>query len=290
MKTLRRTLALFLSAAFTISALAVGASANYSAYTDASSVGSAYAEAVDLLTGLNIVSGATSTTIDPKGNYTREQAAQIICYMTLGQAAADALKCSSVPFTDVPADRWSSGFIAYCVSQGIISGNGDGTFDPTGELTGYSWAKMLLCSLSYGKSGEYTGRSWEFAVAKDAVSLDIFKKDAAAATGSAITREQAILLAFNTLFISTVEPQYNNDNRKEYVTAYNYSNKSIAYLVYGFAGLNTSDANVGKGINGTDYAATATTLGKYYRTQNGVRGYSWYYKSTTTPCTGFYTD
>ena len=166
MRTLKKSLALVLVVAMAVSLLSVGAFASSSTYTDSSKVGATYAEAVDLLTGIGVVSGTTSTTLEPTGNYTREQAAKVITYMTLGKTAADALVTGTAPFTDVAADRWSAGYIAYCVSQDIIIGRGDGTFDPTGALTGYAWAKMLVTALGYNKAGEFTGPSWEIAVAK----------------------------------------------------------------------------------------------------------------------------
>ena len=67
--------------------------------------------------------------------------------MMLGKADADSLRCTKAPFDDVAADRWSAGYIAFCVEQGIIDGMTETTFEPTGTLTGFQWAKMLLCAV-----------------------------------------------------------------------------------------------------------------------------------------------
>lgn len=277
MKSLNRTLSLVLVLVMVFGLFGV-ASASFSTYTDAASVGAAYAEAVDVMTGLGIVNGTTATTLDPTGSYTREQAAKVVAYIALGKTTADALACSAAPFTDVAASRWSAGYIQYAVSQGIINGMGDGTFNPTGALTGYQFAKMLLCALGYGKASEYTGAGWEIAVAKDALGLKIFKGDTTAATNSVISRQQAMLMAFNAMFKATATPTYQWDNGVRHVTDYDDTGASYATLVYGY--------NADNGASD----ASAPALAKVFTTVNGVYGHYWYYKSTSTPISAFYSD
>ena len=276
MKSLNRTLSLVLVLVMVFGLFGV-ASASSSTYTDSTSVGTAYAEAVDLLTGIGVVNGTTSTTLEPTGNYTREQAAKVICYLTLGKSTADALACSTAPFTDVAASRWSAGFVQYCVSQGIINGMGDGTFAPEANLTGYQFAKMLLGALGYGKSGEFVGSGWEIAVAKEALGLKIFKGDTLAATNNYITRQQAMLMAANTLFLATVKAKYAYDNGVKYVSEYTTGGASFAATIYGYDSTKTAASDA------------ASALVKVTTTVNGSVGYKWYYKSTSTAVTGFYT-
>lgn len=77
-------------------------------------------------------------------------------------------------FSDVPASFWASKYIAFGVETGYINGRGDGTFDPDGQLTGYEWAKMLLCALGYDtKVEQFVGNSWAINVAKYALRSDI---------------------------------------------------------------------------------------------------------------------
>ena len=168
-------------------------------YTDAKDIGEAYVEAVGVMTGLEIVDGMTETTIDPTATYTREQAAKIIAYMVLGKTAADSLTCTVAPFDDVAADRWSAGYISFCVEQGIIDGMTDTTFEPTGTLTGFQWAKMLLSAVGFNAKGEFTGDSWSLNTARVAHSVGLFTGDAAGADHVALQRQQAMLYAFNTL-------------------------------------------------------------------------------------------
>ncbi len=182
MRTLKKTLSLLLAVALVLSLTVVGASAAYTGnkvdtLKDAADVGADYSEAVGVMVGLGIIEGYDDGTLRPETNYTREQAAKIIAYMQLGPEKADSLRCTTAPFTDVAADRWSAGYIAYGVEQGIIDGMGDGTFAPEAQLTGYQWAKMLLCAVGYGVNDEYVGSSWSLNTAKDALDKGIFDGD-----------------------------------------------------------------------------------------------------------------
>ena len=204
MRTLKKTLSLLLAVALVLSLTVVGASAAYTGnkvdtLKDADEVGEAYSEAVGVMVGLGIIEGYEDATLRPTTTYTREQAAKIIAYMQLGPEKADSLRCTTAPFSDVNADRWSAGYIAYCVEKGIIDGMGDGTFQPEAKLTGYQWAKMLLCAVGYGANDEYVGNSWSLNTAKDALDKGIFDGDLEGADHTPLQRQQAVLYAFNAL-------------------------------------------------------------------------------------------
>ncbi len=199
MRTLKKTLCLVLALVLCLGLASVAFAGNFDGYTDADKIGAKYEEAVAVLMGTGVVNGMTATEIAPEGNFTREQAAKIVTYMTLGGTLADVLKADNDPFTDVKANRWSAGYIAYCVDKGIIAGYGDGKFGPTDTLTGYQFAKMLLVAIGYGKSSDYEGKSWSINVAKDAFTAGIFEGDATAATNEPVQRQQAMLMAFNAL-------------------------------------------------------------------------------------------
>ena len=202
MRTLKKTLSLVLVVAMVLGLCVVGASAynKVEDFTDdVSKIGTAYYEAVGVLTGIGVIDGMTETAFEPQGTYTREQAAKIIAYMMLGKDKADSLGCTVAPFEDVAANRWSAGYIAFCVEQGIIDGMTETTFEPTGTLTGFQWAKMLLCAVGFGVNDEFTGSSWSVNTAKVAHTVDLFAGDLAGADHVALRREQAALYAFNVL-------------------------------------------------------------------------------------------
>ena len=223
MRTLKKTLSLLLAVALVLSLTVVGASAAYTGnkvdtLKDAADVGADYSEAVGVMVGLGIIEGYDDGTLRPETTYTREQAAKIIAYMQLGPKDADSLRCTKAPFTDVAADRWSAGYIAYCVEQGIIDGMGDGTFQPEAQLTGYQWAKMLLCAVGYGRNDEYVGSSWSLNTAKDALEKGIFEGDLVGADHTPLQRQQAILYAFNAL--TGVKVVVYSPSLGDYITKY----------------------------------------------------------------------
>ena len=202
MRTLKKTLSLVLVVAMVLGLCVVGASAKDAVENftdDYQKVGAAYQEAMGVMVGVGIIDGMTETALEPQGTYTREQAAKIIAYMLLGKSKADSLKCTVAPFDDVAASRWSAGYIAFCVEQGIIDGMTATTYEPTGTLTGFQWAKMLLCAIGFGVKGEFTGSSWSVNTALVAHKVDLFKGDLDGADHTALRREQAALYAFNVL-------------------------------------------------------------------------------------------
>ncbi|PKM72750.1 MAG: hypothetical protein CVU91_06895 [Firmicutes bacterium HGW-Firmicutes-16] len=200
MKSLNRTLSLVLVLAMCLGLMGIATAATF---TDSASV--QYTEAVDVMTGLGVINGMDTGSFNPQGNLTREQAAKLVCYLSMGKTAADALRASSAPFTDVAADRWSAGSIAYCVQQGIVAGNGDGTFAPTANVTGYQFAKMLLVALGYDASIEqFTGPSWSINVAKYAFANKLFTGNDAFNGNAAATREEAALYTLNLIQAKTV--------------------------------------------------------------------------------------
>ena len=107
---------------------------------------------------------------------------------------------------DVPTTNTFAGYITYCSQQGIISGYADGTFRPSGTLSGNAFMKMLLGALGYDSSREgYTGSNWTVNVIKQAVGIGLDDGNDDFVGSAAVTREEACLYAFNTLQATMVE-------------------------------------------------------------------------------------
>ena len=207
MRNLKKVLSLVLALAMALSLMTVALAADKSDFVDADEI--TYTEAVDVLQALGILGGDDSGNFNPTGVLTREGAAKIICYLLMGSTAADNLSTTTAPFNDVPANRWSAGYIAYCKTQGIVGGDGTGNFNPNGEINAYGFAKMLLVALGYDANIEqFGGSDWTINVARLANVNGLFEgNDAMVGTGT-MTREEASLYAFNTLKADMVE--YNN--------------------------------------------------------------------------------
>jgi len=172
-------------------------------YVDADDI--TYKEAVDVLSALGIVEGTGSAGLRyfrPRDFVTRAEAATIITRLMLGRAVADSLPATATIFTDVRASHWASRYIAYCVSQGIVAGYGNGRFGPDNRVTSSQFAAMLLRAIGYGRQGEYEGRMWETNVIVDAMRVGILDLNINFQLNA--DREQTAKYAFNALLVDMV--------------------------------------------------------------------------------------
>lgn len=198
MKNLKKVLSLVLALAMALSLMTAAFAADAEDFADYDEV--SHNEAVDVMVAAGVFNGVgDGNNFDPNGTLTREQAAKIITYMMLGQTDADKLTTVVAPFSDVAADRWSAGAIAFCVNKGIVAGVGGGRFNPTGELTGLQFSKMLLVALGYTPSAEgLEGTAWAINAASLGVAAGLADDLEAVTLSGPITREQAARMALNT--------------------------------------------------------------------------------------------
>ena len=195
MRTLKKALCLVLVLCMVFSLCAVGASAT--SFSDDAKITAKYDEAVEVLSGLKVINGMNdaANSFAPQGTLTRAQAVVIITKLLNADVAAASGK---TVFTDVPATHWASKYVSYCYDSGLISGNGDGTFGPDDQLTGYQFALMLMRALGYDPTFEEIGGSdWQLDTAKLALNIGIADGELLAA--KPFTREMACQMAFNTL-------------------------------------------------------------------------------------------
>ena len=196
MRILKRNLAFMLALVMMLGLMVTANAANVEDYKDYNDI--EFVEATDVLTAIGVLEGEDGV-FYPERVLTREEGAKIITYMMLGKDGAEALSTSAAPFNDVAANRWSAGYIAYCVSQGIIGGYGNGNFGPTDTLTANQFAKMLLCAVGYNVNGEFTGPNWENETSKTALTEGVFDGNLGANFADGVERQEAALYAFNTL-------------------------------------------------------------------------------------------
>ena len=196
---MKKFLSLVLALVMTMSLVTVSAGAKD--FTDSGELsGEQYAEAVNVMSEMGIIDGYAGGDFRPQGTLTRQAAAKIIACMILGKTTAESLGTSAAPFKDVPAGSSFAGYIAFCVERGLIDGYADGTFRPTGTLTGFAFLKMLLGALGYDSSIEgYTGPNWTVNVAGRAYEIGLTAGNDEFVGAQACTREQAALYAVNTL-------------------------------------------------------------------------------------------
>ena len=204
---MKKFLSLVLALVMTMSLVTVSAGAKD--FTDDSEI--TYKEAVDVISALGVVDGYSGGDFRPDDVLTRGAAAKIICNLILGPTTASALSAGTAPFKDVPVTNTFAGYITYCSQQGIISGYADGTFRPTGTLSGNAFMKMLLGALGYdSKIENYTGANWTVSVIKQAVGIGLDDGNDEFVGSKAVTRQEAALYAFNMLQSTMVEYDQQN--------------------------------------------------------------------------------
>ena len=189
---MKKLLALVLALVMSMSLVTI----SNAAFKDADSID--YKEAVDVMNAVGVFIGDEKGNFNAKENLTREQAAKIIAYLELGSKAADAMVGGNT-FTDVASSRWSAGFIAYCAQAGIVSGVGDGKFDPAGQLTALQFGKMLLVELGYDAKAEgMVGTDWAINTSKLMAGTKLMD-GISGSVNQVLTREKAAQMCLNAL-------------------------------------------------------------------------------------------
>ena len=190
MKTLKKVLAVVLALAMVLG-MAVTASAGFK---DAEKI--TYKEAVEVMSLAGVINGFPDGTFKPEGTLTRAQAAKMIVYALGLEDTSLGYKAN---FGDING-HWAETPISVAAGLGIVAGMGNGQFAPDATLTGFQWAKIILCAMGYDAEIEgLVGAGWEAKVAKlmKAVEMD---EDLAKFDGSKpVSREVAAQMLFNVL-------------------------------------------------------------------------------------------
>ncbi len=217
MTNLKKTLAVVLAFAMILS---MGAVSTFAAYSDVTA-GTVVSEAVDILSGLNILTGFEDGTFKPEETVTRAQMAAIIC-RTLGYEDQAQSSMGSTVFNDVAADHWASGYINVAQAQQIINGYGDGNYGPEDKVTYEQAVKMIVSALGYdiaaaAKGGYPTGY---LAIA----SAEGITKSANGKVGDAASRGTIAVLVYNALEVRLMDQ---NSWSTDGTDTYGKDNKNI---------------------------------------------------------------
>lgn len=203
MKNFKKLIATLL-AVIMVASTAMTASAATVDYTDGYEVD--FVEAVDVMSAIGVINGNPDGSFNPTGEVTRAEMAKMVTFiLNEGEDVAADYEGTN-DFTDC-GWHWAKGYIAFAENQGIVDGNGDGTFNPDGSVTGAEGAKMLLTALGYNSETEgYLGTSWASNVITDARSAGLVKDMPKGFSYTApMTRDQAAQMMFNALKATMVD-------------------------------------------------------------------------------------
>ena len=195
---MKKLLAMVLALVMTLS-LAVSASA----FKDDKDISADYAEAVAVLDGMGVFKGYEDGSFKPTGDITRAEVATIIYRIYTGDVAKNdksGLYSTYNKFSDMTGAGWAAGYIGYCANAELVKGYPDGTFKPSGKITGYEVLAMILRAVGYDKNGEFSGADWALNVAKYAEQLGILKNVAKTTNlGAPATRELVAEMLFRAI-------------------------------------------------------------------------------------------
>ena len=147
---MKKLLAMVLALVMTLS-LAVSANA----FKDDKSISDDYAEAVAVLNGMGVFKGYEDNSFKPQGDITRAEVSAIV-YRVYTQDVKDAkasMYATYNKFSDMAGAGWAQGYIGYCANAELVKGYPDGTFKPSGKVTGYEVLAMILRAVGYDKTG-----------------------------------------------------------------------------------------------------------------------------------------
>ena len=194
---MKKLLAMVLALVMTLS-LAVSANA---AFKDADKVSDTYEEAVAVLNGMGVFKGYEDGSFQPQGDITRAEVAAIV-YRVYTQDVKDAkasMYATYNKFSDMTGAGWAAGYIGYCANAELVKGYPNGTFQPSGKVTGYEVLAMILRAIGYDKNGEFSGADWALHVAQTAQQAHVLDNVKGVDLNAPATRELVAELLFRAI-------------------------------------------------------------------------------------------
>ena len=204
-----------------------------------------YAQAVQELSALDVISGYDDGTFGPDKLVTRAEITKMIVDALAERSSAEA-STESTKFADVSADHWAKGYINQGVADGFIAGMSDTEFDPDANVTYVQAQKMLVSAIGYETYAQAQG-GWPTGYKTYAASLDITKGISGIKDSTELTRAQVaqmidnamgaplcVIASWKTEWNGTKTPNLEVRDGKEgraYETL--FTEKHDAYKVYG---------------------------------------------------------
>ena len=145
MKNLKKLISVIIAVIMIVGSFATVSAADYA---DVESTNSYY-KAIQVLSGLGIAKGDEAGNFNPTADVKRSEMVTFIC-RAMGEEDI-AAGAAGANFTDVAANHWAAGYIAWGVNRGIINGMGDGTFAPDAPVKYQDAVVMIMRALGYDR-------------------------------------------------------------------------------------------------------------------------------------------
>ena len=216
---MKKLLAMVLALVMTLS-LAVSANA---AFKDVKDIDETYAESAAVLNGLGVFKGYEEKdgtfSFQPKNAITRAEVAAIVYRIYTGDVKDAYVKNYETynKFGDMAGAGWAKGYIGYCANAALVKGYPNGTFAPSGKVTGYEVLAMILRAVGYDQKNEFTGADWALHVAEIAERQGILDNVKGVDLNAPATREVVAELLFQSINVPMVT----------YTAAFGYQNVGL---------------------------------------------------------------
>lgn len=161
-------------------------------------------DSVELLKALNIFVGDKGTgALRPKDNITRAEFAKVaVNLLGLGSLVSENVNVQS-PFPDVPLGHWATQFIKVAADQKVIVGDETGLFRPEDNISFQEAATIMIRILGHEPAAVSNGGYPEGYLSR-AAQIGILKNTVIKSEEPA-TREDAIIMSYNSLFINIMK-------------------------------------------------------------------------------------
>ena len=242
MKNLKKLISVIIAVIMLVSSFATVAAADYA---DVESTNSYY-KAIKVLSGLGIAQGDDEGNFNPQNDVKRSEMVAFVC-RAMGEEDIATASASNA-FTDVAANHWAAGYIAWGVNRGIINGMGDGTFAPDASVTYQDAVVMIMRALGYDRIAQRAENGgYPTGYLKLASQYGVLK-DAGYDNAKAATREIIAQLIYNALTAPLVDVSY-----------YGVNVEDDRYIIY-------------NGKNNTDLRTLLTYSNEVYKVKAEITG------------------
>ena len=201
MRNLKRALSLAMASVMLLGMMVVGAGAK--GYDDVKETDNV--EAIEVLQAIEVMVG-DERGFGPDRPVNRAEMAVVMGLLLNLDYNYYSATC---PFNDVY--DWARGWVGACAANGIVSGRGDGVYDPGATVTAVEGASMLMRALGYFKYPSDYADGFEVSTVRQGTTIGIFKGVGSSAT-EPMTRNQVAQMVLNALKSGMVQPDGNTLN------------------------------------------------------------------------------
>ena len=194
-------------------------------------------EAVTLMADMGILEGKGDGAFDPAGTMDRAAMAKLLYGILMGGADPSTFALVETDLKDI-AGHWGEDYIKYCYSVGILSGTGNGHFDPDGVVNVASAAKMLLVALGYDavERGYTSNPFWSDNIIADARRVGLLE-GITQFSFEPMTRDNGARMVYNALFCPLYVPQYGTKEGEKTIVSYLPKPTTLGLESFGLAKL-----------------------------------------------------